>query len=142
MPNAAVKRAHEKPVERVIFTEPVNIGHKERRVFVLPPHVHIGGENPPKTIHWVNETGGDVTIWIPNAAHYLSAFEDPLTHEVHEIKPPKPGEFIPPFHLPAKRELFVTVKKDPPSGYYPYDVYCDVTQDYAQGNSSPVVCCP
>lgn len=142
MPNEAVKRAQEKPVERVVFTEPVNIGQKQQRVFVLPPVVHLQGENPPKTIQWVNETGGDVTIWIPNAAEYLSSYEDPETHKVHEFKPPKEHGFIPLFHLAAKDELVVTVKKDLSNGYYPYDVYCNKTQNYAQGNSGPVVSCP
>lgn len=134
MPNATVKRALEKPVQRVVFTEPVNIGQKQRRVFVLPPIVHLGGENPPKTIQWVNETGGDVTIWIPNAAHYLDPYVDPQTLQVHQ--------FIAPFRLAARGELVVSVKKVPANGYYPYDVFCEVTQDYAQGNSSPGVGCP
>ena len=134
MPNAAVKRALEKPLERVVFTEPVNIGQKQRRVFVLPAVIHLGGENPPKTIQWVNETGGEVTMWIPNAGQYLEPYIDPQSGTVHP--------FIIPFRIAAKGELVVSVRKNPPDGFYPYDVYCEVTHNYAQGNSSPIASCP
>lgn len=133
MPSDAAVPARD-PVARVVFTEPVNIGHGQRRVFVLPAIVHLGGHNPPTTIQWVNETGADVTIWIPNAGRYLDPYVDPKTREVHQ--------FITPFRLKAKEELVVTVKKVPSDGYYPYDVYCEETHDYAQGNSSPCMSCP
>jgi hypothetical protein len=120
-------------VEQVFITKPIEI-LDERRVFVIPAKVHIGGKDSPQEILWVNQTGGTVTIWLPNAGHYLNQFKDPETQKVHE--------FITPFSVPPKGELLVTVKETPPYGYYEYNVFCEVIQDYAQGDSAPGVICP
>ena len=135
MPNLAVKRALEKPgpVQKVLLTKPYVIAGR-KRIFVVPAIVHLGGENPPKTIEWVNQTGGPVTIWLPNADHYLKPHEDPKTHKVHE--------FITPFDVDTKGALLLDVKENPPDCYYEYNVYCEEIKDYAQGNSPPVVSCP
>jgi hypothetical protein len=135
MSTPATKRALEKPepVQKVLLTKPYDIVGR-KRIFVLPAIVHLGGENPPKTIEWVNQTGGPVTIWLPNADHYLKPYEDPETHKVHD--------FIKPFPVATKGELRLTVKDHPPKCYYEYNVYCEVIENYAQGNSAPVMSCP
>jgi hypothetical protein len=120
-------------VEQVFITKPIEI-LDEKRVFVIPPKIHIGGKDSPKEILWVNQTGGPITIWIPNGGQYLNKYEDPDTHEVHE--------FIKPFPLDATGKLHVTVQASPPYGYYEYNVFCEVIKDYAHGESSPGVICP
>jgi hypothetical protein len=129
----APKRSPYPEVAQVFLTKPFDI-LGERRVFVIPPKVHIGGEDSPKEILWINETGGPVTIWLPNADHYLNEYKDPVTQEVHE--------FITPFSVPDKGELLVTIQENPDYGYYEYNVYCKVIDNYAQGESAPGVSCP
>jgi hypothetical protein len=135
MPTPATKRALEKPepVQKVLLTKPYDIVGK-KRVFVIPATVHLDYENPPKSIEWVNQTGGPVTIWLPNGEHFLKPYEDPETQEVHK--------FITPFELGTKGELLLDVKENLPKGSYEYNVYCKVINDYAQGNSPPVMSCP
>ncbi len=135
MPHSAVKRALEKPepVRKVLLTKPYDIEGR-KRVFVIPPTVHLDDENPPKTIKFVNQTGGPVTIWLPNGDYFLKSHEDPETHKVHK--------FIIPFDVSTKGELLFDVKEKLPEGCYEYNVYCEVIKDYAQGNSSPNMSCP
>ena len=96
-------------VKMVFLTKPFDI-LDTRRVFVIPAKVHIGGEDSPKEILWVNQTGGPVTIWLPNADKYLNQYEDPRTQETQP--------FLTPFPVATDGVLNVTVKKDPPFGYY------------------------
>ena len=117
----------------VFLTKPFDI-LDTRRVFVIPAKVHIGGEDSPKEILWVNQTGGPVTIWLPNAGKYLNEYKDPQTQEVHP--------FIAPIPVAKDGVLNVSVKEEPPKGYYEYNIYCEVIQDYAQGESSPGCICP
>jgi hypothetical protein len=135
MPSPATKRALEKPeaVRRVLFTKPYDIEGKER-VFVIPPTVHLDYENPPKTIEFVNQTGGPVTIWLAAGGHFLKLRKDPETHVAQE--------FITPFDVPTKGQLIFDVKEKLTKGEYEYNVYCEVIKDYAQGHSSPNLSCP
>jgi hypothetical protein len=135
MPTPATKRALEKPgpVQKVLFTKPYDIEGRER-VFVIPATVHLDYENPPKTIEFVNHTGGPVTIWLPAGGHFLKLHEDPETHKIQE--------FTKPFDVPTKGELVFDVKEKLPKGCYEYNVYCEVIKNYAQGNSSPTLSCP
>ncbi len=133
MSTTATKHAAKPDVHQVILTKPIDIVG-EKRVFVVPATVHLRGEHPPKSIQWINQTGGPVTIWLPNADRYLQPYEDPETHAVHE--------FITPFDVAPKGELLVDVKEKYADGRYVYNVYCEITKDYAQGNSAPDVSCP
>jgi hypothetical protein len=135
MPTPATKRALEKPeaVQKVLFTKPYDIEGR-KRVFVIPAIVHLDDENPPKTIEFINHTGGPVTIWLAAGGHFLKPRKDPKTHEVHE--------FVAPFDVPMKEPLVFDVKENLPKGYYEYNVYCEVIDNYAQGNSSPGMSCP
>jgi hypothetical protein len=135
MSTPATKPALEKqgPMQKVLLTKPYDIEGR-KRVFVIPATVHLDYENPPKTIEFVNQTGGPVTIWLPNGDHFLKPHEDPETHKVHK--------FITPFDVSTKGELLLDVKEKLPKGSYEYNVYCEVIKDYAQGNSSPVMSCP
>ncbi len=133
MSTPATKRAPKAGVQQVVLTKPIEIVDR-KRVFVVPASVHIDDEAPPKAIQWVNQTGGPVTIWLPNADLYLEPYEDPETHKVHE--------FLTPFDVATKGVLLLDVKENPPEGRYVYNVYCEVTKDYAQGNSAPDVSCP
>jgi hypothetical protein len=135
MPTPGTERALEKPqaVRRVVFTKPYDIEGKER-VFVIPPTVHLDYENPPKTIEFVNQTGGPVTIWLAAAGHFLKLRKDPETHVIQE--------FIKPFDVSTKVPLVFDVKEKLPKGCYEYNVYCEEIKDYAQGNSSPNISCP
>jgi hypothetical protein len=119
-------------VKQVFLTEPIKIRDTER-IFVIPPKVHIGGEHSPKQIQWVNLTGGPVTIWLPNGDHCLEPVD------------PKTGaklNFLTPFPVPTNYELRLDVRKKPRDGYYEYNVYCKVIEDYAQGESEPGLSCP
>jgi hypothetical protein len=135
MPTPATKRALEKPeaVRTVLFTKPYIIEGK-KRIFVIPPTLHLDDENLPKTIEFVNHTGGPVTIWLPTGGYFLKPREDPETHEVQK--------FITPFDVSTKVPLVFEVKEKPPKGCYEYNVYCEEIKDYAQGNSPPNISCP
>jgi hypothetical protein len=135
MSTPGTKPALEKqgPMQKVLLTKPYDIEGR-KRVFVIPAIVHLDDENPPKTIEWVNQTGGPVTIWFPNGGHFLKPHEDPETHKVHK--------FITPFDVSTKGELVLDVKENLAKGYYEYNVYCEVIKDYAQGNSAPGVSYP
>jgi hypothetical protein len=133
MSEAATALEQPEPMKKVLLTKPYDIEGKER-VFVIPATVHLDYENPPKTINFVNQTGGLVTIWLPNGDYFLKPYEDPETHEVHE--------FIKPFDVSKDGALLLYVKEKLPKGCYEYNVYCEAIKDYAQGNSSPNMSCP
>jgi hypothetical protein len=130
MSTPAISIAREGPVERIIFHEPHKIDRP--RVFVDPPQYHIGNGDSPRTIRFVNETGGPVKIWLPNADKYLN--------------PQRNGnDFSKPIDVGIGGELELTVKSSPAKpeeGHYQYHVYCEVIKDFAEGNSPPVMNCP
>jgi hypothetical protein len=135
MPNPAVKHALEKPesVKKVILTKSYDIAGR-KRVFVIPSTVHLGGENPPEAIEWVNETGGTVWIWLPTVDHYLSLHPHKDKGE-NVVKPIRvlDGEISRPFVVKDRKDLTQA------EFYYHYDVYCESIHDYAQGDSDPGV---
>jgi hypothetical protein len=136
MSTPATKPAFESdqgPRRKVFVTKPYDLEGKGR-VLVIPATVHLDPEELPETIEFINQTGGPVTIWLPNGNHFLKPYKDPGTDKVHE--------FIQPIDVATTGELLVEVKEQVPNGYYEYNVYCNVIEDYAQGHSSPVVCCP
>jgi hypothetical protein len=126
MSDPATEVAFESPFKKVILPSPITIDRP--RVFVNPPTIHIGsGDSKLRTIVWVNETGGDVLIWLPNAHHYLKGeAEDFLT-----LKTIDAGKMLP-----------LEVRPDCVDGYYHYNVYCKAIDGYAEGNSEPGASCP
>jgi hypothetical protein len=120
------------PVQ-VLVTKPYEIEGRNSVVFVIPGTIHLDYENPPKTIEWVNQSGGPVKIWLPNGDHFFKPYEDPETHEIHQ--------FTVPFDV-STEGLRLDVKEQLTTGSYEYNVYCDSIKDYAKGDSSPRVSCP
>jgi hypothetical protein len=122
----ATELAFESPFKQVILPSPITIDRP--RVFVNPPTIHIGsGNSKLKTVVWVNQTGGDVLIWLPNGHKYLKGeAEDFLA-----LKPIRAGESLP-----------IEVRADCVDGYYHYNVYCKAIEGYAEGNSEPGASCP
>lgn len=126
MSNPATERALVSPVRQVILPAPIAIDRK--RIFVNPPTIHIGsGDSRAKTIEWVNQTGGDIYIWLPNAHRYLIG---------------KPEDFLKPFAVPNGGNLALQVSQTSEANYYHYNVYCRAIDSYAEGNSEPGVECP
>jgi hypothetical protein len=126
MDSPAVEVALEAPYERVILPPPITIDRE--RIFVNPPTLHLGsGSSRLKTIQWVNQTGGEVLIWLPNAYNYLEG---------------NPGDFLLPKSIPVGRTLTFAVSPDCKDGYYHYNVFCKRINGYAEGNSEPGVSCP
>ena len=135
MSTPAPRYASEIP-KQVVLRSPIVIDRP--RVFVDPPSIHIGyGDLKLKAIEWVNQTGGDVLIWIPNGYNYLNG---------------KPEDFLAPFTVSDGRSLTREVRGDCKDGDYEYNVYCkamggkDVSGKaiggYAEGNSPPSAHCP
>jgi hypothetical protein len=126
MSTPATERALESPIKQVTLPEPIVIDRP--RIFVNPPTVHIGsGHLRAKTIEWVNQTGKDVLIWLPNGYRYLIG---------------EPEDFLKPFTVHNGKELTRKVREDYQDGYYHYNVFCEAINAYAEGNSEPGVSCP
>jgi hypothetical protein len=127
MSTPAIQIATESP-KQVVLRSPILIGSP--RVFVDPPKIHIGrGDSKLKSIQWVNQTGGEVLIWLPNAYNYLEG---------------KPEDFVTPRRIPAGGILPLTVRQDCVDGEYDYHVFCKAIKGngYAEGNSPPIAACP
>ena len=132
--DSATKLTLEKPgpVLTVTLSNKIGIGDRYR-VFVIPSTIHIGGEKSPQAIKWVNETGGPVKLWLPALGKILN---HPKTQDLSAPIDLADGATSDPFVVNDKRmwgkEEFC----------YHYNVYCDSIQDYAQGDSEPVLSCP
>jgi hypothetical protein len=127
MSTPGTKIATESP-KQVVLRSPIVIGSP--RVFVDPPTIHIGsGDAKLKTIQWVNQTGSDVLIWLPNAYNYLVG---------------TPEDFLAPKPIIAGGILPIAVRQDCVDGDYDYHVFCKAIKGngYAEGNSPPVAACP
>lgn len=125
MSTPAPRIAAEMP-KQIVLRSPIKIDRL--RVFVDPPSIHIhSGGSDLKAIEWVNQTGGDVLIWLPNGHNYLIG---------------KPEDFLAPLPLSNGGVLTREVRRDYKDGDYEYNVYCKVIDGYAEGNSPPVVHCP
>jgi hypothetical protein len=126
MSDPATKPVLKTPLKRVILSAPIEI--EEDRIFVKPSTVRIGrGDSKLKTILFVNQTGGDVYIWHPNALNYLDG---------------QANGFLEPVLIHTVKEKAFEVKMDCKDGYYHYNVYCKSIEGYAEGNSEPGVECP
>ena len=126
MPDTATEVAYKLPVMEVILPSPIKIDRP--RVFVNPPTIHIGsGESRLRTIVWVNKTEGNVWIWLPNGHHYLNGVA---------------ADFVPPKRIEKGERLPFEVRPDCVDGYYHYNVYCEIIDGYAEGNSEPGASCP
>ncbi len=127
MSTPATKRAHEKPVViRAVLHKPHEIDRP--RVFVNPPIIHIGNGDAPKIIRWDNQTGGPVKFWLADADDYF-------------VCPPG-KDFSTPFDVDTDKALELEVKRHPKKGHFPYHIFCQEINGYAEGNSSPNVTCP
>jgi hypothetical protein len=125
MSTPATRFATEIP-KQVVLRSPIVIDRP--RVFVDPPTIHIGyGDSKLKVIEWVNQTGGDVLIWLPNGHNYLNG---------------EPEDFLAPFTVSKGGRLAREVRGDCKDGDYEYNVYCKAIGGYAEGNSPPIVHCP
>lgn len=125
MSTPAPRYATEIP-KQVVLRSPIMIDRQ--RVFVDPPSIHIGyGDSQLKFIEWVNQTGGDVLIWLPNGHNYLVG---------------KPEDFLAPFTVSNGGRLTREVRRKYQGGDYEYNVFCKAIDGYAEGNSPPVVHCP
>jgi hypothetical protein len=115
-----------KPFKEVTLDSPITIDRP--RVFVNPPTLHLGSGNERlKTIVWVNHTGGDVLLWLPNAFNYIEG---------------KPEDFLAAVHIPSGGKLPLAVRSNCVDGYYHYNAFCKAIGGYAEGNSEPGVSCP
>jgi hypothetical protein len=131
MSDTGSTRAFAKPL-KVLITQIYTIGQR-KRAFVVPSTIHLGGENSPKAIEWVNESGGPVEIWLPALSGYLSSptganFSEPFVLEN--------GKTSAPFLVKDK------VEWEKAEFFYHYNVYCKSIGDYAQGDSEPGMGCP
>jgi hypothetical protein len=116
------KMAVVQPVRDVILTTPYDIGGR-RRIFVVPPNIHLGAL---KTIRWTNKTGGPVEIWLAAVRHLLRSTKD----------------LSKPIKLDPGRELVVGVEPTAEECEYEYHVFCEVINNFADGNSPPTMSCP
>ena len=129
MPTLGTKTAREGPIKPIIFRKPKEA---DRRVLVDPAVCHLGNGDSPRTIRFDNQTGDSVKIWLPNADKYLS-------RQRHG------SDFSKPIEIPLGGVLELTVKEKPEKpeeGHYQYHVYCKAIDDFAEGNSPPVMHCP
>ena len=126
MSTQATERVLEQPINQV--TLPPAIVIDKERIFANPPTLHIGSQDSRlKTIQWVNQTGDDVFIWLPNGYLFLIG---------------EPTDFLTPIKVSNGGKLAREVKEDCEDGYYYYNVFCKAIDGYAEGNSSPGVSCP
>ncbi len=111
----------------VEFGKPVTIN--KPRIFANPPLVHIGsGLAQIQEVSISNISGGDIRVWIPLGA---KIFNDRSV-----------SDFSVPFLVPNGTNRSLYVKSNPEEGKYDYHVYCEVIEDYAEGNSPPALACP
>ena len=114
------------PANQVTLPPPIVIDRP--RIFANPPTIHIGSTaSRLKTIQWVNQTGDDVLVWLPNGYLFLIG---------------KPEDFLAPIKVSNGGKLAREVRGDCEDGYYYYNVFCKAIYGYAEGNSSPGVDCP
>jgi hypothetical protein len=101
------------------------------RVYVNPPVIHLGSGNKQlREIHFTNNTGGTVRVWLLEAASLFA-------------RPPKEyKDFKNPFVIEKDKTLDLDLKPDLDCGDYHYHVYCDVIGHEAEGNSAPGMSCP
>jgi hypothetical protein len=126
MPDQVVVPTFAAPFREVILPSPITIDRP--RVFVNPPTIHIGEvDSRLKTIVWVNQTGDEVLLWLPNAYNYLEGKEE---------------DFLTPIPIAAGGKLPFAVRSDCVDGYYHYNVFCKKIHGYAEGNSEPGASCP
>jgi hypothetical protein len=120
--------AMETPTRVIVeFGKPVTIN--KPRIFANPPLVHIGsGPMQIQEVAIVNNSGGDIRVWMPLGA---KVFDDRSV-----------SDFSVPFLVPQATDRTLYVKNNPQEGKYEYHVYCEVIEDYAEGNSPPVMNCP
>lgn len=119
------KTAYEQPVRDVVLTPPLEVGGRER-IFVIPPTIHLGGPEPPKTIRWINKTGKPVHIWLAGGQKFLKSTED----------------LSQPIRVAPDKELVVGVKDCKGEWQRDYHVLCDAIGNFADGNSPPTWSCP
>ena len=109
-----MKASEQKRVQIIFDSRSVR---KPRFAFTNPGH--LGVESGEEVIFEAKNT--NTTIWIPNAEELFGREE----HLVFDIE------------SGGKSETF-TVKQGLPKGKeYPYAVYCENSNDFAEGNTSP-----
>jgi hypothetical protein len=118
----------ETPTSVVVeFGKPVTIN--KPRIFANPPLVRIGsGSTQIQEVTIGNSSGGDIRVWMPLGA---KLFDDRSV-----------SDFSVPFLVPTGTSRTLYVKSNPQEGKYEYHVYCEVIEDYAEGNSPPHITCP
>lgn len=126
----APRRALAKPTRTVVLPAPTEINStKKKKVFISPGTIHLAYPNKAKTVVWVNNTGAAVNIWLVNVQDVFFAL-----HGEDLSQPQK---------IDDGQEFAVGVKDSVPSVYVKdYQAYCEVINDYADGDSSPHVGCP
>jgi hypothetical protein len=107
--------------------KPVTIN--KARIFVNPPMVRIGsGATQIAQVTLVNNSGGDIRVWLPHGA---KLFDDRSV-----------ADWSVPFLIPKDTDRTLYVKPNPQEGKYDYHIYCEAIEDYAEGNSPPILSCP
>jgi hypothetical protein len=81
------------------------------------------------SVEFVNATGGNVKLWIPNGG---ALFVQPGGVPSPDIR----------IDVPAADRLSLAVKERPADGLYPYSAYCEDIGGFAEGNSAPIIACP
>jgi len=115
---------------------PAPITVNKARVFVNPPKLGIGSGNKRLTVvPIVNNTGSTVRIWFPQGKLLFDSFSNGTTYE-------RSPDFSQPIAVAHKSSLNLYVRSNPKDGQYQYHVYCEAIEDYAEGNSPPVMICP
>jgi len=110
-----MKASEQKRVQIIFDSRSVR---KPRFAFTNPGRLHVKAGDSVE----FGAENTNTTIWIPNAEELFGIREKPLIFDI------KSG---------GKSETF-TVMQDLPEGKeYPYAVYCENSNDFAEGNTSP-----